>query len=209
MDWSRYTHLIIVGGGNTSLSDRATDRVNQWIREDGGILVTMRQASRMAQSAFLGMDTEDDASRDDDDTPNERRNYADMGVDDAEHFIGGAIFQTDLDPSNPIGFGYADRDLPVHRNTSFTLQRPENNPFAVVAEYTDDPLLSGYASQRRQDEIAGTPAIIAQRHGRGAVIMFADNPAFRATFRGTERAFMNAVFFGGLIDRPFGDYEEE
>ena len=38
--------------------------------------------------------------------------------------------------------------------------------------------------------------------------MFADNPTFRATFRGTERAFMNAIFFGSLIDRPFGDYEE-
>ncbi len=209
MDWSRYTHLVIVGGGNTGLSDRTSERVNQWIREDGGILVTMRQASRMAQTEFLGMEAVDDDADDDGEASTERRNYADMGVDDAEHVIGGAIFQTDLDPSNPIGFGYSDRDLPVHRNTSFTLQRPEDNPFAVVAEYTEAPLLSGYASQRRQDEIAGTPAIIAQRHGRGTVVMFADNPTFRATFRGTERAFMNAIFFGGLIDRPFGEYEEE
>ena len=208
LDWSRYTHLVMVGGGNTGLSAGAAERVGQWIREDGGVLVTMRQASRMAQSTFFGLDPVEDAEDDSDTDTVDRRNYAEMGVDDAEHVIGGAIFQTDLDPSNPIGFGYADRMLPVHRNTSFTLQRPDNNPFAVVAQYADAPLLSGYASQRRQDEIAGSPAIIAQRLGRGTVVMFADNPTFRATFRGTERAFMNAIFFGSLIDRPFGDYEE-
>ncbi|OLF73085.1 peptidase [Maricaulis sp. W15] len=208
LDWSRYTHLVIVGGGNADLSARSADRVGQWIREDGGVLITMRQASRMAQSVFFDMEAEeDDEDASDNGTP-DRRNYSELGVDDAEHVIGGAIFQTDLDPSNPIGFGYSDRVLPVHRNTTFTLQRPDDNPFAVVAQYADEPLLSGYASPRRRDEIAGTPAIIAQRLGRGTVVMFADNPTFRATFRGTERAFMNAIFFGTLIDRPYGDYED-
>ena len=209
LDWSRYTHMVIVGGGNTSLPSRSAERVEQWIREDGGVLVTMRQASVMAQSTFFDMEAEDDADEDTDSETPDRRNYADIGVDDAEHVIGGAIFQTDLDPSHPIGFGYGDRLLPVHRNTTLTLQRPEDNPFAVVAEYADDPLMSGYASQMRQDEISGTPAVIAQRLGRGSVVMFADNPMFRATFRGTERAFMNAIFFGALIDRPFGDYNDE
>ena len=209
LDWSRYTHMVIVGGGNTSLPSRSAERVEQWIREDGGVLVTMRQASVMAQSTFFDMEAEDDTDEDTDSETPDRRNYADIGVDDAEHVIGGAIFQTDLDPSHPIGFGYGDRLLPVHRNTTLTLQRPEDNPFAVVAEYADDPLMSGYASQMRQDEISGTPAVIAQRLGRGSVVMFADNPMFRATFRGTERAFMNAIFFGALIDRPFGDYNDE
>ena len=48
--------------------------------------------------------------------------------------------------------------------------------------------------------------MIARRLGRGSVILFADNPTFRATFRGTEHMFMNAVFFSGLINRSFGDY---
>ncbi|WP_297737721.1 M14 family zinc carboxypeptidase [uncultured Maricaulis sp.] len=209
LDWSRYTHMVIVGGGNTSLPARSAERVEQWIREDGGVLVTMRQASVMAQATFFDMESEDEADEAADSETPDRRNYADIGVDDAEHVIGGAIFQTDLDPSHPIGFGYGDRLLPVHRNTTLTLQRPEDNPFAVVAQYTDEPLMSGYASQMRQDEISGTPALIAQRLGRGSVVMFADNPMFRATFRGTERAFMNAIFFGSLIDRPYGDYDDE
>ena len=99
-----------------------------------------------------------------------------------------------------------DRFIPLHRNTTIVLDRPEDDPFAVVVEYTPDPLLSGYASQRRLDEIAGTPAVIARRAGAGSVILFVDNPNFRATFRGTEKMFLNAIFFGGLMDRPRGDY---
>jgi hypothetical protein len=130
-----------------------------------------------------------------------------MNVRDAQDVIGGAIFATDLDTSHPLGFGYADRDLPVHRNVSFTLKRPQNNPYAVPVQYKDQPLLTGYASERRQREIGGTPSVIAQRMGRGSVILMADNPVFRGTYAGTEKLLMNAIFFSGLIDRPRGQYE--
>jgi hypothetical protein len=99
--------------------------------------------------------------------------------------------------------------LPVHRNVTFTLQRPEGDPYAVPVQYTDAPLMTGYASERRQDEIAGTPSIVTQRQGRGAIILMADNPVFRGTYPGTERLLMNAIFFADLIDRPRGAYEDE
>ena len=205
LDWSRYTHLVIVGGGNTALSQGTQARVAQWVREEGGVIIATRQAAAMAQEAFLGMDLPED---EDSDEPLTRRNYADMPVSEAEHVIGGALFAGDMDPSHPIGFGYQDRSITLHRNTTLRLARPDSDPFAVVVEYTEDPLLSGYASQRRQDEIAGTPAVIAQRLGAGTVVLFADNPNFRATFRGTEKMFMNAIFFGGLVDRARGDYQD-
>lgn len=205
LDWSRYTHLIIVGGRNTALSDAAQTRIAQWVREEGGTIIATRQAAAMAQETFLGQELpEDEASEE----PLARRNYADMPVSEAEHVIGGALFAGDMDPSHPIGFGYQDRSITLHRNTTLRLARPDSDPFAVVVEYTDEPLLSGYASQRRQDEIAGTPAVIAQRLGAGTVVLFADNPNFRATFRGTEKMFMNAIFFGNLVDRARGDYRD-
>lgn len=211
LDWSRYTHLVIVGGGNTRLSESDAERVRQWVREDGGVIIASRQAALMAQSVFLGVepdegDSEENADGADDDSGPDRRNYADLSVDDAEHIIGGAIFEGDLDPTHPIGFGYPDRFIALHRNMVETLEWPEEDPFAVVVRYADDPLLSGYASERRREEIGGTPAVIAQRMGRGTIVLFADNPNFRATFRGTERMFMNAVFFSRLITPPSGDY---
>jgi len=206
LDWSDYTHLVLVGG-NAALGDTMTEALNRWIAQ-GGTLIATRQAARWAQEMVLG--DKDEAMGGDEEKAKEappRRDFADMGVRDAEDVIGGAIFAADLDTSHPLGFGFTDRDLPVHRNTSFTLERPEGNPYAVPLQYTQSPLLTGYASQRRQDEIAGTPSVVAQRKGRGSVILMADNPVFRGTYPGTEKLLMNAIFFARFIDRPRGDYE--
>lgn len=204
LDWSQYTHLVLVGG-NASLSEGLTKDVQAWIR-NGGTLIATRQGALWAQGAIMGRKPEEDEGSD---NGPQRLDFAEQGVRDAEHVIGGAIFATDLDTSHPLGFGYSDRDLPVHRNVTFTLMRPEGDPFAVPVQYTDSPLLTGYASPRRQDEIAGTPSVVAQRMGRGAVILMADNPVFRGTYAGTEKLLMNAIFFSHLIDRTRGDYEDE
>jgi hypothetical protein len=137
----------------------------------------------------------------------QRYDVSQMRLRDAEHIIGGAIFEGDLDPSHPLGFGYRDRMLPMHRNETFTLNRPED-PFAVAVQYVEAPLMAGYASDRRVGEIAGTPSVVARRLGSGQVIMMADNPVFRGTYPGTEKLLMNAIFFSGLIDGARGDYEE-
>lgn len=204
LDWTDYTHLVLVGG-NPGLNERLTQGVQTWIRS-GGTLIASRQGASWAEKAVLGREGEES---EDEGTSEERLNFDEMGLRDAEHVIGGAIFAADLDTSHPLGFGFANRELPVHRNVTFTLTRPEGNPYAVPVEYTDDPLLSGYASERRQQEIAGTPSVVAERMGRGAVILMADNPVFRGTYPGTEKLLMNAIFFSGLIDRPRGDYSEE
>jgi len=205
LDWADYTHLVLVGG-NAKLNEATTGEINGWIGA-GGTLIATRDAALWAQEAVLGRKEEEAGDGVETET-SDRRDFAQMGVSDAQHVIGGAIFAADLDTTHPLGFGFADRELAVHRNKTFTLLRPPGNPYAVPVQYTADPLLTGYASQRRQEEIAGTPSVIAERKGRGAVILMADNPVFRGTFAGTEKLLMNAIFFSGLIDRPRGDYSE-
>ena len=226
LDWGDYTHLVLVGG-DVSLNQELTKAVKDWIR-DGGTLIATRDAALWAQDNILAREEnedeqvaerekrtpEDEADEDavtDEDTEAEktpeRLDFADMGLRDAEHVIGGAIFMTDLDITHPLGFGFSDRELPVHRNESFTLKRPEKNPYAVPVQYADEPLLSGYASERRLKEIGGTPSVVATRLGSGTVILMADNPVFRGTYPATEKLLMNAIFFSGLIDRPRGDYK--
>ncbi len=204
LDWTEYTHLVLVGG-NAALSERMTEAVQDWIR-GGGTLIATRDGARWAEGEILGREREEDDEEEADNDAPERLDFAEMDLRDAEHVIGGAIFAADLDITHPLGFGFANRELPVHRNESFTLMRPEGDPYAVPVQYTNDPLLTGYASQRRQEEIAGTPSVVSQRMGRGAVILMADNPVFRGTYPGTEKLLMNAIFFSGLIDRPRGDY---
>ena len=204
LDWGNYTHLVLVGG-NAALDPQMTDALEGWIA-GGGTLVATRGGARWAEQAILGRGGDKEKDEGEEAPPPARFDFEQMGLRDAEHVIGGAVFAADLDTSHPLGFGFANRDLPVHRNVTFTLTRPDDNPYAVPVQYTDEPLLTGYASQRRQAEIAGTPSIIAERKGRGAVILMADNPVFRGAYPGTEKLLMNAIFFAGLIDQPRGAY---
>ena len=41
--------------------------------------------------------------------------------------------------------------------------------------------------------------MIAERHSRGLVVRFADNPLFRGFWRGTERLFENSLYFGQVV----------
>ncbi|MGB3455320.1 MAG: M14 family metallopeptidase [Litorimonas sp.] len=220
LDWDDYTHLVMVGG-NASIDEGLTEALDDWIGR-GGTLIATRDSAQWAEEHLVGDDGDDgdgeaeesgsDEAKDEDeddaasDDGPERYDFSEMRLRDAEHVIGGSIFATDLDISHPLGFGYSDRDLPVHRNVEFTLERPEDNPYAVPVQYSDAPLLSGYASEARLEEIAGTPSVVTYRMRRGAVILMADNPVFRGTYPGTEKLLMNAIFFSGLIDRPSGDY---
>ena len=77
--------------------------------------------------------------------------------------------------------------------------RLPESPGRLVAKYSDDPLLSGYISEERLEQIPGSAAIVAQRSGAGRIVSFMDNPNFRAFWYGSSRIFMNAVFFSGAF----------
>jgi hypothetical protein len=216
LEWDDYTHLILPGGG-ADMSDRLTEAVRDWVR-GGGTVIATRQGAEWAEEAFFGEDaeaTDGDSGASSGDADQEadqseeppRYDVAEMRLRDAEHVIGGAMFEADLDVSHPLGFGYRDRMLTMHRNVTFTLDRPED-PFAVPVQYVEEPLLSGYASDKRIEEIAGTPSVVTRRLERGRVILMADNPVFRGTYPGTEKLLMNAIFFSGLIDAASGEYRD-
>ncbi|MEC8995192.1 MAG: hypothetical protein VX506_06615, partial [Pseudomonadota bacterium] len=58
-----------------------------------------------------------------------------------------------------------------------------------------------FASAENQAALAGKASVIAERHGQGSVILFTDNPNFRAYFFGTNKLFMNSLFFSKGFDR--------
>ena len=45
----------------------------------------------------------------------------------------------------------------------------------------------------------GNLGLIAERQGDGLVVRFANTPLFRGFWRGTERLFVNALYFGQVI----------
>ncbi len=137
------------------------------------------------------------------DTTLKRINYEDSRGTIGKQRIGGAIFKVDLDITHPLAYGYHDKELPVYKNNSIFI-KPSKNPFSTVAKYTSNPHIDGFVTQENIDNhITKSAAIVVSKIGKGRVILFADNPNFRGAWYGTNKLFMNAVFFGSLIKVPY------
>ncbi|MEZ5490636.1 MAG: M14 family zinc carboxypeptidase [Gammaproteobacteria bacterium] len=199
LNLNRYTHMVLVGGTHGDLSSRV-DVINDWVR-DGGTLIGIRQGASWAHEQILYSEDKVSSVAEKEKEGPLRLNYADKDAVEAEDIIGGSILAGDLDTTHPIGFGVANRVIPSLRNTLIAFEKPAN-PWATVIEIPENSLLAGFASQENQDELAGKAALIAERHGEGSVILFADNPNFRAYFFGTNKLFLNSLFFSAVFERP-------
>jgi hypothetical protein len=214
IDWSRYTHIIFPSGEYEEYEPEYADRLRLWVTE-GGTAIGMRDAAPWLRAATLDwIEPESEEalaaavseSSDEEEETEEpgRLSYSDKDDFEAQKVIGGAIFAGDLDISHPLGFGYASRAIFLHKNVEEPLL-PTENPFGTVIAYTDEPVFSGFVSDVNRDALAGTPSLIAERSDEGSVILFADNPNFRGYWYGTNKLFMNAVFFSKVFEAPEDD----
>lgn len=78
------------------------------------------------------------------------------------------------------------------------------NPYATPFYYGDNPLQSGWVSKVNANAVKNSAAVIVNTVGSGRVINIADNPNFRAFWLGGTKLFMNAIFFGRIIDPATG-----
>lgn len=197
-DLSRYTHIILANGGYGGLGEADATRLGDWTRA-GGVLIGIQGGANFAVRNNLTSATYADASGES--AGADALAYATMSRWDTEEGISGAIFATDVDRSHPLLFGLTSNRLPVQRESTRAFAQGDN-PFALPVRYAENGLLSGYASQANIDALQGLGAVHAERRGRGAVILFADNPYYRAYFRGSARVLTNAVFFGDTFRNP-------
>lgn len=197
LDLHKYTHLVLVGGNHSDL-ESVKDNIDDWVL-NGGTLVGIRQGARWAHDNILYQSAS--VSNSDHNSEIERFDYSEKNEIEAQDIIGGAIFAGDLDITHPIGFGIDNRNIASQRNTLIAFDPPEN-PWATLIEIPENALLSGFASSENQEALAGKAMAIAERRGRGSIILFADNPNFRAYFFGTNKLFTNSLFFSLAFARP-------
>jgi hypothetical protein len=222
MDWSRYTHIIFPGGEYREWQPEFLPRLRQWVTE-GGTVVGLREGAHWVRANVLdfidpleGLLGPEPGAPEDAEKPPEtptghdpaltesavepyRFPYSTKEDRDALELIGGAIFAGDLDNTHPIGFGYPRRGIALHKDTTEVLERTPN-PYATVIAYDTPPVLSGYASEANRIILEGTAALLAERRQKGSIILFADNPNFRGYWYGTNKLFLNALFFSKAFD---------
>ncbi|HBS11449.1 MAG TPA: zinc carboxypeptidase [Flavobacteriaceae bacterium] len=196
VDLSKYNVIILVSGKYKGLDEKDKDKLKNWIGK-GNTLITIAKASSWAVKNKIVNESLVKKEKDSLKIP-ERLDYADIRGTRGKQSIGGAIFKVDLDITNPLGYGYHNRKLPVYKNNSVWL-KPSKSEFLTVAKYTDNPHIDGYITKENLKKMSKSASILISKVGEGRVVLFADNPNFRGAWYGTNKLFMNAVFFGSLL----------
>ncbi len=195
-DLSRYNVIIMPDGSYNTLEENEVAQLKEWV-QNGGTLIGMKRAVNWLNRNKIGTVNLKNQSIEEDQLG--RRPYGQLEQDNGAQQIGGAIFQTLLDLSHPLGYGYRKSELPVLRKGN-TFLEVAKNPYATPLVYSQNPLLSGYISDKNAALIESSASIVVSGEGQGRIIYMADNPNFRAFFYGTSKLFANAIFFGHIID---------
>ncbi|AMQ55233.1 M14 metallopeptidase family protein [Algoriphagus sanaruensis] len=191
---SRYNVILMADGNYVGLGQNGANAIKSWVSK-GNTLVAKGGAIRwliqneIGNFAIRNVDYSEKGLQ---------RNYADYENATGAKGTFGAIFKANLDTTHPIGYGYQDREIFTFRNDNFFLE-PSTNPYANPLVYTADPLASGYLHPSNLPGVKESAVIRVSSHGRGRIIGFADNMNFRAFWFGTNKLFLNSIFFGQVI----------
>jgi hypothetical protein len=187
VDIAKYTHIVIP---SSRLDKVAIEKLKTWVK-NGGIIVGYKNTAKwLASNDMISLQFENSKI---DSIKNV--SFENKSLQFGAQYIGGAIFEANLDRSHPINFGYKNDKIALFRNSTLFIKADKksyNNPI----QYTSNPLLSGYISKENAKVIKNSVPFKIQRLGRGRVIVFTDNTNFRAFWLGTNKLLMNTIFFG-------------
>lgn len=202
IDLDSYNTLVLVSGNYGGLP---SDELKRWTR-NGGVIIGFKSAINWLKSNNLIETTPKKVVKND--KPLLEENYENMSAINGAEVIGGAIFNSQIDLTHPLAYGYQNINIPIfRRGTEFF--EPYDKKTATPLKYTDNALLSGYISSSNLTTLNNSASILVGGYGRGRVIGFVDNTNFRAFWYGTNKLFANAVFFGHTIDSNGLQYAEE
>ncbi|HSH10065.1 MAG TPA: M14 family metallopeptidase, partial [Oceanipulchritudo sp.] len=168
LDLPKYTALILPGGRASAYPDSLVEKLKTWTRE-GGTLVCLGSASKWAIDKGLVSLKMVQSDPENPDTAPARRPFSEAANDAALQRIRGAIFETEIDVSHPLAYGYTRDHLPVFVEGE-TFLAPSQNRYQTPLIFSPEPLLSGYASQENLIKMAGTAAAAVESQGAGVVI---------------------------------------
>lgn len=193
VDINNYNVMILPGGSYNELSKTVVEKISAWLK-NGGSLIAYKNASKWASKAF-NLDIKFKKSVN---NLAQKPVYGQMSADANRQAISGAIFETEMDLTHPLTFGYTQKTLAVFKSGTM-LAENSKNPYASPIRYSNDPLLSGYCSDLNHERIKGAPFVMINALGRGRIISIFDNTNFRGVWYGSNKVFTNAVYFGHLI----------
>ncbi len=200
VELNKYNTLIMVGGNYTEINK---EKLKAWVQSGGTLILTEEAVSWASQNGINEVKFKRAKSPVD---STDKLSYTDREQVDGAQQIQGAIFGAEADLAHPLAYGYNQKTISLFKANRVFMEKSKN-PYATPFYYGSKPLQSGWVSKENGEAIKNSAAVIVNTVGNGRVINIADNPNFRAFWLGGSKLFMNAIFFGRIIDAASGRTE--
>ena len=186
IELNRYTHFIIPSFSGSGLNSQV-EKLKEFVNEGGTIIGYRSTIQWLEKNNFIDLEFLKN------ELVTENISFENKDKFRGAQLTSGAIFNTKIDRSHPINFGFQNETLPVFRNTNLFIKQHEQS-FKNPIQYTENPLLSGYISEENLKLLKNTVPFRVQQMERGKIIILTDNSNFRAFWYGTNRILTNAIF---------------
>ncbi len=191
----KYTTILFPEGSHSAISEAGKEKLKSWVQA-GGVLIGFERALNWFTANGLGkFDVKKDDEKKD---PAKPKPYADMDEAQRAQSTSGAIFEAEADLTHPILYGYTSNKVAMFKANNLFIQKA-NGAYSNPLTYGNAPLLSGYITKPNLDKVKNSSVLGTAAVGRGRVIGFTENMAFRAFWFGTNKMLMNAIFLGPMI----------
>lgn len=189
-------NTIVMPNGSYEWNDKMTEKFSHWL-EEGGVMIALEYANKwLNQQGWISWEKKENMEAD----TNNRdvRPYINRRDRRRAESMNGIILRSGIDPTHPIGYGINNSELPVFKGNNLFIKKSKD-PYSTPLWIEKDPLISGYLSEKNKASLENSAWCLVNRKGRGKIISFVDNPNFRGYWYGTEKVFLNAIFYGRLV----------
>jgi Zinc carboxypeptidase len=195
--------LVLPGGSyEDRIGERARTALDTWIK-DGGELVAVGDAIQWLQEHELSEvkrweppkpeeEAKGDGAAED---PEVAGSLVERELASRPIFTPGAVLATQMQPLHPLTAGLATSPPVLYEGTTVlkTFGDPRKD---VLVALDENPVLAGFAWPEAEERLAGSLLVGMEPRGSGAIVLFAQDPAFRLFWRATAPIFLNAVLYG-------------
>jgi zinc carboxypeptidase len=202
---SDFDVLIFPSGSyEDRIGDKLKDSLDGWVKA-GGVLVAVGDAVTWLQDRELTTikrwqppkkDDKEDAedSRPEDD-PEASESEVEKQLAERPILTPGAVLATRMQSQHPLTLGLATSPNVLYEGT--TVLKATGDPRQdVLVALDESPVLAGFAWPEAEQRLAGSLLVGMESRGRGSVVLFAQDPAYRLFWRATAPVLLNAVLYG-------------
>jgi Zinc carboxypeptidase len=201
---SDFDVLILPSGDyGDRIGDKLKDTLDGWIKE-GGVLVAIGDAVTWLQDRELTSikrwkppkkDEKEGAEEPKPEDPEASESDVEKQLAERPIFTPGAVLATTMQPQHPLTLGLTASPDVLYEGTTVLKTTGDPRQDVLVAK-DESPVVAGFAWPEAEQRLAGSLLVGTESRGRGSVVLFAQDPAYRLFWRATTPILLNAVLYG-------------